>query len=148
MNTAQPSDLLSGMIAALDIGDFEDVPTGELVVLHPKTKAPTTSKIVLAGPEHGDRKKIDMARTRRLRTEFAATGKMPVTDPIEEYQEQTDYLVGATLGWDITLNGETLQFSAEAARTLYTDPKRQWLRNQALAGLQKTELFIGSSAKS
>lgn len=145
---AQPSELLTGMIATLDIGDFEDVPSGTLVILHPKTQAPTPNKLFLAGPEHADRKKIDMARTRKIRSEFAATGKMPVTDPIEEYEEQTDYLVTSTTGWELTLNGQPMEFSQAAARTLYTDPKRQWLRRQALVGLQKTEIFISASAKS
>lgn len=147
MNPAVPSELLAGMIAGLDLGDYEDVHTGELVIVHPKTKAPTTSKVILAGPEHPERKRIDMARTRRMRAELAATGKIPVTDPIEEYTDATDHLVAMTLGWTLTINGQALPFSADAARALYTDPKRQWFRNQVLAGLQKTELFITAPSK-
>lgn len=147
MNTAAASNLLSDMIASLDLADFEDVQEGVLTILHPKTKAPTGNTVQLAGMEHPARKRIDMARTRKMRTEFAATGKMPVTDPVEEYEEQTDYLVSATLGWSLIFNGEALVFTADNARQIYTDPKRQWFRQQVMAGLQKTELFIGSSAK-
>jgi hypothetical protein len=147
MNPAVPSELVTSMIASLDLSDFEDVASGELVIVHPKTKAPTSSRVLLAGMEHPERKKIDMARTRRVRSEFAASGKMPVTDPLEEYQEQTDYLVSCTMGWNLTFDGQDLAFSSEAARKLYIDPKRQWFRAQVSAGLQKTELFIAASAK-
>lgn len=147
MTNAAPSELLSDMIASLDLADFEDVQQGDLVIVHPKTKAPTPNTVTLAGPEHPARKRQDMARTRKMRTEFAATGKMPVTDPVEEYEEQTDYLVNATIGWNLTFNGQAFPFSADNARQLYTDPKRQWFRQQVLAGLQKSELFINSSAK-
>lgn len=137
------------MLATLDLADFEDVTTGELVILHPQTKAPTTSRVILAGPEHPARKQIEMQRTRRMRAEFAATGKMPVTDPVDEYDEQTEHLVTLTIGWtDMHLGREDLQYSPQAARAIYTDPKRQWFRAQVNAGLQKTELFIASSAKS
>jgi hypothetical protein len=148
MSQAHPSELLNSMIASLDLSDYEDVHTGNVVIVHPKTKAPTTSYLTLAGPEHPARKQIDMQRTRKMRAEFAATGKMPMADPIEEYGDQTEYLVSTVLGWNLTIGGQPLEFSKQAARELFDDPKRQWLRAQALAGLQKTELFIGGSAKS
>jgi hypothetical protein len=147
MNTAQPSALLDHLVSSLDLDDYEDMQTGELTLVNPKTLAPTTSKITLAGKEHPARKRIDMNRTRKLRASVASTGKLPNNDPIEDYDDETEYLVSVTLGWNLTKGGAPLQFSADAARQVYTDPKRQWLRQQALAGLQKTELFIASSAK-
>jgi hypothetical protein len=147
MNNANPSPLLNSLIGTLDLDDYEDIATGTVVLLNPSTQAPTTSTVTLASKEHQSRKQLDMARTRRLRSTFNQTGKMPVSDPVDDIADETDYLVASTLGWNLTQGGEPLAFSAAAARTLYTDPKKQWLRTQVLAGLNKSELFIKSSAK-
>ncbi len=149
MNTNEnmPSALISRMVASLDLDDFEDTTTGTLVVLDPSTQAPTSSTITLAGPEHQSRKQIDMARTRKIRNAFNSTGKMPVSDPIDDIDDETDYLVASTLGWNLIRAGQPVPFSPAAARALYTDPKRQWLREQVKAALNKTQLFISTSAK-
>ena len=142
-----PSNLMSALIAKLDLNDYEDIPTGTLVLTHPVTAEPTDSHIILASAEHESRKRIDLARTRKLRTQYSQTGKVPSSDPVDDIADETDYLVAATLGWNLTKGGAPLPFSAAAARELYCDPKKQWLRAQALAGLRKTELFIKDSAK-
>jgi hypothetical protein len=141
------SNLAFKLINNLDLDDYEDIAAGKLVLLNPKTNEPTTSFIDLASPEHQARKRIDLARTRKLRSEYSQTGKVPSTDPVDDIEEETDYLVAATLGWNLTQGGAPVEFSADAARKLYTDPKKQWVRAQALAGLRKTELFIKTSAK-
>lgn len=145
MNTVSP--LMEQLLENLDLNDFEDSSTTQLTLLHPQTKAPTKSTITLAGPEHPARKNLDLARTRKLRNEFNATGKMPTSDPLEDYERETDYLVAATLGWNLTQGGKELEFSPAAARTLYTDPKKQWLRAQVRESINKSELFIKASAK-
>lgn len=147
MNNIDPSNLMSNLIASLDLDDFEDIPVGTLVLLDPKTEMPTTSTITLASAEHEARKRIDLARTRRLRAEYSQKGKIASTDPIDDIAEETDYLVASTLGWSLTQGGAALPFSTEAARKLYTDPKKAWLRAQVLAGVRKTEIFIKASAK-
>ena len=128
-----------------DVFDFnaiEDVPDGDLRVKD-ATGMPTRMWIKLAGPEHPDRKRRLFARQRKFRAQFAKTNKMPVTDPAEEFDDQTDELVASTLGWE----GAAVQFSPAAARTAYTDPKRQWLRQQVVDALAERELFTRSSAK-
>jgi hypothetical protein len=147
MNIQDPSNLMTKLISSLDLDDFEDMPTGKLVLLNPKTKEPTSSHLVLASPEHEIRRRLDMKRTREMRAQFQATGKMPTSDPIDEIEEETDYLVAATLSWNLTQNGKPVEFSAATARILYTDPKKKWFRDQALAGLAKSEIFIKTSAK-
>lgn len=147
MNTANPSALVSSLIASMDLDDYEDVATGTVVLLNPATQAPTTSTITLASREHQSRKQIDMARMRKLRNTFNQTGKVPVSDPVDDVADETDYLVASTLGWNLTQGGVPLLHSADAARKLYADPKKQWLRTQVLAALNKSELFISSSAK-
>ncbi len=146
MNNAQPSNLLHKLVDALDIDAYEDIPVGKLTLTDPRTGSPTSSVIELASPEHESRKKIDLARTRRLRAEFANNGKLSATDPLDDIEDETDYLVASTLGWNLTRGGVPIEFSPAAARALYTDPKKQWLRAQVLAGIRKTELFIKDSA--
>ena len=146
-NTAQPSDLLAKLVAALDIDAFDDVPTGRLVLVNPKTKEPTSTYVELASPEHESRKRIDLARTRRLRAEFAANGKIASTDPLEDLEDETDYLVASVLSWNVTRAGQPVECNAANVRALLTDPKKQWVRAQVRAGINKTELFIADSAK-
>lgn len=146
-NQAQPSNLLTKLVDSLDIDAFDDVPTGKLTLVNPKTKEPTSTYIELASPEHESRKRIDLARTRKLRAEFAATGKMPSSDPLEDIEDETDYLVASCLGWNVTRGGQPVEFTPANVRALLTDPKKQWVRAQVRAGIHKTELFIADSAK-
>lgn len=146
-NTATPSNLLTKIIDNLDLDCFENVTSGVVTLKNPKTGEPTASTITLASPEHPARKKIDLDRTRRLRGDFAANGKLTQTDPLEDHDEETDYLVAATLDWNLIQGGQPIPCTAENARRIYTDPKRVWVRDQALAGVRKSELFIAASAK-
>lgn len=131
----------------LDLSAHEDVNTSELVLKNPATGAPTNSFVTIIGPEHPARKKIQFDRARRLRQEYAKRGKIEVKDPLEDVEDQTDFLVACTTGWSLKIDGQPYPFSAANARTLYTDPKRQWLRAQVTRGLDEAERFINSSAK-
>ena len=144
---AQPSNLLTKLVATLDIDAFDDVTTGRLVLVNPRTKEPTSTYIELASPEHESRKRIDLARTRRLRNEFAANGKLETTDPLDDIEDETDYLVASCLGWNVSIGGQLLECTPANVRAVLTDPKKQWLRAQVRAGIHKTELFIVDSAK-
>lgn len=129
-----------------DLDSFEDVSAGDYVVKHPETNQPTPIVVTLAGPEHPNRKKIAYAAQRRLRKVLQQTGKLQLADPEEEEGEEVDMLVACTLGWKgISVGGKPLAFSAEAARSLYTDPKRRWLRDQVKAALNEREHFIKRS---
>lgn len=125
------------------LDEYEDVATADVRIKNPKTGAPTSMVVTLAGPEHPDRKRIQFAKSRRLRAELSKTGKLPVTDPEEDEAEETDMLVSCTIGW----TGADPAFSKQAARTVYTDPKRRWLRDQVLAALNERELFTRASAQ-
>jgi hypothetical protein len=126
---------------AFDFNSIEDVPTGAYRVKD-QTGAPTAMVINLAGPEHPERKKRLFARQRRLRAALSKTGKMPISDPADDEADELDDLVSSTLGWD----GAAVPYSPQAARSLYGDPKRRWLRDQVVAALQERELFTRSSA--
>lgn len=121
---------------------FEDVSTGEVRIKDPLTGAPTSMVITLAGPEHPERKRRLHARQRRLRAAMAKTGKLPMSDPEDDAADQLDELVASTLGWV----GSAVPYSADAARKLYSDPKRRWLCDQVQAALDERELFTRSSA--
>ena len=147
MNTAQPSGLLTKLISTLDIDAFDDIPTGKLILVNPKTKEKTSTYIELASPEHEARKRIDLARTRQLRAEFSANGKLESRDPLEDIEDETNYLVASVLSWNVTRGGQPIECTPANVRQLLTDPTKQWLRAQVREGIHKTELFIADSAK-
>lgn len=122
---------------------FEDVPTAEVRVKDPLTGAATAMVVQLAGPEHPDRKRREFARQRKVRALIAKTQKLPVIDPEDSEAEELDDLVACTLGW----SGCATPYSAAAARELYADPRRRWLRAQVKAALDERELFTQSSAR-
>lgn len=147
ITTAQPSDLLTKLVESLDIGAFDDVLSGKLFLVNPKTKEPTSTFIELASPEHPSRKRIDLSRTRKLRAEFSATGKMPSTDPLDDVEDELDYMVAACLSWNVAIGGQAVEFTPANVRSLLNDPSKQWVRAQVRAGINKTELFIVDSVK-
>jgi len=124
-----------------DFNAIEDVPTAALRIKD-RDGMSTPMVITLAGPEHPERKRRQFVRQRKFRAEFAKTGRMPVTDPAEDYDEETDELVANTLGWE----GAAVPFTPAAARALYNDPKRQWLRAQVRVALDERDRFTRSSA--
>lgn len=147
ITTAQPSELLTKLVDSLDISAFDDILSGKLILVNPKTKEPTSTYVELASPEHAARKRIDLARTRKLRAEFSATGKVASSDPLDDHEDETDYLVASVLGWNVAIKGQPLEFTPANVRSLLTDPTKQWFRAQVRAGIQKSELFIADSVK-
>lgn len=125
------------MTDTFDLDAFEDVASAELRIKNPKTGEPTPMVVTLAGPEHPDRKRIAFARQRNLRAKLAKTGKVPVSSPEEDEDDELELLVACTLGW----SGASVAYSRDEARRLYADNKRRWLRDQVAAGLQERELF-------
>jgi hypothetical protein len=128
--------------APFDFTAFEDVDRAEVRIKNPETLALTSMVVALAGPQHPDRKRITQARMRRLRNAFAKTGKMPTQEPEDDESEAIDLLVACTLGW----TGAPVPFSPTEARRLYSDPKRQWLREQLQTALDERERFTRRSA--
>ena len=55
--------------------------------------------------------------------------------------------MASVLSWNVTRGGVPVEFSPANVRALLTDPKKQWVRGQVRAGINKTELFIADSAK-
>lgn len=135
------------MSTSIDIAQFEDALSADLRVRDPETGAPTDTTITLAGPEHPQRRRITFDRQRRMRAQIQKTGKLQLADPEDDELDETEMLAACTLGWSgLVSNGQPLPFSAEAARALYADAKRRWLRAQVKVALDERELFIKRSA--
>ena len=129
-----------------DITQFNDIEVGTYVINDPITGQPTDASFDLAGPISPKRQAILLARTRRLRGIVGKTGKLPETDPQEDYAEETDFLAACTSGWANLIKGDApLEFSTAAAAALYADPLRQWLRHQISAALETPGLFISDA---
>lgn len=140
-------DTTAAASAAFDLASFEDVPSTDYVLKNPATGAPTAVVFSLAGPEHPTRKRAAMARARRMRAALMKTGKVQLGDPEEDEADETDQLVSFTLGWKgVVIGGKEVPFSAAAARDLYGDPKRRWVRDQVKAALEERDAFIRGSA--
>lgn len=132
----------------LDLSSIAESQTGDVSIVHPVTKVPLGITIAVAGPEHPKRKAMKFSQQRKLRARIQKAGKLTFDDPENEAEEQTDYLVGCTLGWnEIVVDGKALAYSAENARTLYTDSRFAWLREQVQAALDEREVFIKASAQ-
>ena len=125
-----------------DIDAYEDVVSADVRIKNPTTGAPTPMTVTLAGPEHPDRKRLTYAKSRRLRATLAKTGKLPTTDPEDDDADELELLVACTLAW----TGASVPYSRDAARKLYADPKRRWLRDQVATALNERELFTQASA--
>ena len=133
--------------AALDLDDLLQSDTAVLVVRHPLTGAPSGTSIIIAGPEHVTRKALVFARMRAARKDFEKNGAITITDPVDDEADETDLLARCTLGWtNMQAGGVPIEHSVDAARQLYADPRRRWLRNQVKVGLDQLELFIAGSA--
>ena len=146
--TQDNTSLAAAVAEALDLDAYEDVQTASLVLKNPVTGAPTAATISIIGPEHPARKKIHFDRARRYRQELQRNGKISATDPLEDIDNDTDYLVTCTTGWTgIVRAGVTVPYSPENARSLFVDPKLQWVRAQVKKAMDETERFISSSAK-
>lgn len=132
---------------SLDLADFEDIQVGKYFVKNPQTLKKTEFFVLLAGPEHPIRKKQEHSRLRKLRQEAAKTGRVQFDDPADEDRENTLKLVDCILGWgNANFGGQVLEYSKDAAHKLMFDPKKRWLRNQLIEGLDATDLFIKGCA--
>lgn len=130
-----------------DIDSVEDIPEAEYELKDPTTNGSTGVIFRLGGPEHRPRKKLMQDRLRRMANQASKTGRVPVPDPVEAEEMEVEMLVAATIGWaGLVSGGKPLEYSPAAARDLYSDPRRRWLRDQIKAALDDRELFTRRSA--
>jgi hypothetical protein len=132
---------------SLDLDQVADQTSAEYTILHPITGAATPAKLLLAGPEHEVRRQAVFTRMRARQAEVERNGRLLMPDPEADEADRTALVAACTLGWTgLVERGEVLVFTVDAARKLYADPKKRWLRDQVLHALDQRELFIGGSA--
>lgn len=128
-----------------DFDDVQVIESADLRIKDPtRNNAPTSIVIKLASPIHPDRKRVEMAQQRRMLAAMQKTGKLQLDDPEEREAAEVDKLVASTLGW----TGARTPYSREAAKKLYADPARMYVRQQVREALDDMELFTRSSARS
>jgi hypothetical protein len=136
----------------MDLASVVERDCAEVQIRFPNGAA-TGVFFTLAGPEHARRRAIVQQMQRGMRKSFERTGKIKLDDPAEEVEKETEFLVACTLGWRtketpgaFPYGGKPLAFSADAAREIYEDPERAWLRRFVKQSLDDGENFIGSSS--
>jgi hypothetical protein len=87
------------------------------------------------------------AQTQAREATARKVGKLLEPPELDELDESlTEMAVTYTLGWDgMTADDQPLPFTAEAARSLYTD--HPWLREQVIAEGQDLGKFVSPSRK-
>ncbi len=129
-----------------DLSSVSELPSAEVEILHPVTRAPTGAVVTLMGPEHPERKRVAFDVQRKLRASYAKKGRFDITDPEEEAAEEIERLASFTLGWkSIGIDGKPLEYSKAAALDLYARPEMAWLVRQLKVALGDQENFIKSS---
>jgi hypothetical protein len=129
-----------------NLDSFEELDVAEYELRSPLDSAPLDIWFSLAGPEHSKRKQLGLTYARELRRKINRTGKLTLDDPADDADREVDYLVACTLGWrNLEIEGQSVQCTAAAARTLYENPKFAWVRRQIKAALDETENFIRNS---
>lgn len=133
----------------LDIKTITESQSAEIDIRHPVTRELLGASVTLAGPEHPKRKAIRFGLQRRVRAQFAKSGRPALRDPEQDDTDNIKLLAECTLGWKgIAEDGKEIAFSEAAAAELYGRPEMGWLREQLVVALDERENFIKGSATS
>lgn len=138
--------------------------TGDLELYHPVSGEGLGSFLILAGPRHPIRERLELEMDRKVRAQINKRGSLELDEPEKDRQKALDYLVSITLGWysleerddksvpaarvdmiDVGRGPEP--FSVARVREIYEDKDLGWIREQARAGSGKQELFIKDSSQ-
>lgn len=130
------------MTQELDVFSFRETDTARLYIKNPRTGIETATYVDLLGESHDTRAKLNAARSKALRDAYAATGSAPDKTDKERYDDDTEYLIEITAGWNIKRAGVDLPLTKETARQVYCDKSMNWLREQVKDGLKNSRLFI------
>jgi hypothetical protein len=140
----------------LSTADAQD--EGELVIKHPKTLEPTGWTWTFYGPGHATTIELSnrvagaALKKAAAKRQAQANGKKWKEDEESLDQirvENVDNIVTRTKGFTpIKLDGQLVEFSADAARRLLLDRKKGWLLEQITEYLRDEANFIQPSATS
>jgi hypothetical protein len=145
-------------MADFDLSEVDAVDEGSLVIRHPKTLEPTGWTWIFYGPGHAATIELSnrvagaALKKAAARRQAQANGRKWKEDEESLDQirvENVDSIVARTKGFTPTrLNGEMIEFSADAAKRLLLDPRKGWLFAQITEYLQDEANFIQPSATS
>lgn len=146
-----------------DLGDMSAADVGNLTVVHPKTGAPTTWIIELAGPGHpvsiavsaeatreNVRREREQARELSLALARGRKAKLPdIEVDTEGDRDRTLARVARKiLGWTpVAMNGADFPFTPANVQMLLKDPRYSWAATQIFDFLAEDENFIAGSVK-
>ena len=141
-----------------DLSAVDAQDEGELVIRHPKTLAPVGWTWTFYGPGHQITvdlsNRVAQAALKRAaaRRQAQVNGKKWKEDEESLDQlraENVDNIVTRTKGFTpIKLDGQLIEYSADAARQLLLDRKKGWLLEQITDYLKDEANFIQPSATS
>jgi hypothetical protein len=141
-----------------DLSQVDAQDEGELVIRHPKTLQPTTWIWTFYGPAHptttvlANRVADEALQKSAARRQAQANGRKWKEDGQTFDQlrtENVENIVTRTKGFTpVNLDGQAIEFSADAARRLLLDRKKGWLLEQITDYLKDEANFIQPSATS
>jgi hypothetical protein len=141
-----------------DLSAVDAQDEGKLVIKHPKTLEPTGWTWTFYGPGHATTIELSnrvagaALKKAAARRQAQANGKKWKEDEESLDQirvENVDNIVKRTKGFSpIKLDGQLIEFSADAARRLLLDRKKGWLLEQITEYLRDEANFIQPSATS
>jgi hypothetical protein len=141
-----------------DLSEVDAQDEGELVIKHPKTLEPTTWSWTFYGPGHAtttalaNRVAGAALKKAAAKRQAQANGKKWKEDEESLDQirvENIDNIVTRTKGFTpIKLDGQLIEFSADAAKRLLLDRRKGWLLEQITEYLRDEANFIQPSATS
>ena len=149
------------------LNTIEQQETGDLELVHPKTGEGLRAFLVLAGPKHPVRERLELDGSRQLRKRFNKRGALELDDPEEDNRKALDFLVACTLGWysleddpapgtaspavkrvdALDFGNGPEPFSVGRVREIYETKKLAWVSEQARVGLNKNDVFIRDSSR-
>jgi hypothetical protein len=141
-----------------DLSAVDAQDEGKLVIKHPKTLEPTGWTWTFYGPGHATTIELSnrvagaALKKAAAKRQAQANGKKWKEDEESLDQirvENVDNIVTRTKGFSpIKLDGQLIEFSADAARRLLLDRKKGWLLEQITEYLRDEANFIQPSATS
>jgi hypothetical protein len=141
-----------------DLSEVDARDEGELVIKHPKTLEPTGWTWTFYGPGHATTIELSnrvagaASKKAAARRQAQANGRKWKEDEESFDQirvENVDNIATRTKGFSpIKLDGQLIEFSADAARRLLLDRKKGWLLGQITEYLRDEANFIQPSATS
>ena len=142
----------------IDLSDLDAGDEGELVIRHPKTLEPTGWTWTFYGPGHAativlsNRVAGAALKKSAARRQAQVNGRKWKEDEESLDQlraDQVDGIVTRTKGFTpIRLDGQTIEYSLDAAKALLLDRRKGWLLEQISEYLRDEANFIQPSATS